>query len=95
MNSVDALAVARSFTGTAPLVGLPLKAADVNGISAVNSVDALAISRRFTGAITSFTVGDWAFEQVPITWAGVSLTRNIKALSYGDVNGSRTPITLL
>jgi len=95
VNAVDALAVQRSFIGTAPLAGLRLAAADVNGIGAVNAQDALLINRRFTGAITSFTVGNWRFERLPIFWAGASLTQNLLAIAYGDVNGSYVPNTAL
>jgi hypothetical protein len=95
VNAVDALAVARHFTGTAPLVGLRLEAADVNGNSTVNSLDALLINRRFSGGITSFTVGNWRFERLPIFWAGASQTKNLLAIAYGDVNGSYVPNTAL
>jgi hypothetical protein len=95
VNSVDALGIARSFTGAAPLVGLRVKAADVNGSNTINSLDALTTSRRFSGSIASFTVGNWAYEAVPTTVAGGVTTRNIMALAYGDVNGSYQPNTAL
>jgi Dockerin type I domain len=95
VNSVDALGIARSFTGAAPLVGLRVKAADVNGSNTINSLDALTTSRRFSGSIASFTVGNWAYEAVPTTVAGGVTTRNIMALAYGDVNGSYQPSTAL
>jgi hypothetical protein len=102
VNSVDALAVARSFTGAAPLAGLRLKAADVNGSNTVNSLDSLTMNRRFSGFITSFTAGNWVFASS----SGADLTLNwniqsqsaycdIKALVYGDVNGSYAPSTTL
>jgi hypothetical protein len=95
VNSVDALGIARSFTGAAPLVGLRVKAADVNGSNTINSLDALTTSRRFSGSIATFTVGNWAYEAVPTTVAGGVTTRNIMALAYGDVNGSYQPNTAL
>ncbi|MFM8959931.1 MAG: dockerin type I domain-containing protein, partial [Bacteroidota bacterium] len=77
VNSVDALGISRSFTGAAPLVGLRLKAADVNGSNTVNSLDALTTSRRFSGSVTSFTVGNWAIENLPVAFNSGTITRNL------------------
>ncbi len=93
VNSVDALGISRSFTGAAPLAGLRVKAADVNGSNTVNSLDALTTSRRFSGSVTSFTVGNWAMENLPITFSSGTITRNLLAICYGDVNGSYNPST--
>ena len=95
VNSVDALGISRSFTGAAPLTGLRLKAADVNGSNTVNSLDALTTSRRFSGSVTSFSVGNWAIENLPITFSSGTITRNLLAICYGDVNGSYNPSTAL
>ena len=95
VNSVDALGISRSFTGAAPLAGLRLKAADVNGSNTVNSLDALTTSRRFSGSVTSFSVGNWAIENLPITFSSGTITRNLLAICYGDVNGSYNPSTAL
>jgi hypothetical protein len=96
VNSVDALGIARSFTGAAPLVGLRAAAADVNGSNTVNSLDALTTSRRFSGLITSFTVGNWRSEQLPIIIGNITTqyTQNLKVICFGDVNGSYQPSTL-
>jgi hypothetical protein len=93
VNSVDALGISRSFTGAAPLAGLRVKAADVNGSNTVNSLDALTTSRRFSGSVTSFTVGNWAIENLPLTFSSGTITRNLLAICYGDVNGSYNPST--
>ena len=95
VNSVDALGISRSFTGAAPLVGLRLKAADVNGSNTVNSLDALTTSRRFSGSVTSFTVGNWAIENLPVAFNSGTITRNLLGVCYGDVNGSYSPSTAL
>jgi hypothetical protein len=95
VTAVDALGIARSFTGSAPLTGLRLKAADVNGSNTITSLDALTTTRRFTGSVASFNVGNWAYEAVPTTVAGGVTTRNIMALAFGDVNGSYQPNTAL
>ncbi|MBM3929746.1 MAG: T9SS type A sorting domain-containing protein [Sphingomonadales bacterium] len=95
VNAVDALGISRSFTGAAPLVGLRLKAADVNGSNTVNSLDALTTSRRFSGSVTSFTVGNWAIENLPVAFNSGTITRNLLGVCYGDVNGSYSPSTAL
>lgn len=97
VNSVDALGIARSFTGAAPLVGLRAAAADVNGTNTVNSLDSLLVTRRFSGMINSFNVGNWRSEQPPITIgsATTQYNQNILMLCYGDVNGSYVPSTAL
>jgi hypothetical protein len=95
VSAVDALGISRSFTGAAPLTGLRLKASDVNGSTTVNSLDALTTSRRFTGTIGSFTVGNWAIENLPVTFSSGTISRNLLGICYGDVNGSYIPNTAL
>lgn len=97
VNSSDALNIARSFTGAAPLVGLRLAAADVNGNGTVNSLDALTTNRRFNGNISSFSVGNWRSENLPINLANspTQYNQNILMICYGDTNGSYQPNTAL
>ena len=97
VNALDALAIARHFTGAAPLVGLRLAAADVNGTSTINSLDALTTSRRFSGMITSFNVGNWRSENLPINLANspTQYNQNILMICFGDTNGSYVPNTAL
>ena len=94
VNATDALRVRQFFTGTAPLAGIRLKAGDVNNTNSVNSNDALLITRRFSNLVTSFNVGDWAFESPTLTANGQTQTLDFKGLVYGDVNGSYVPSTL-
>jgi hypothetical protein len=94
VNGSDALAITRHFTGATPLTGLRLKAADVNGSNTINSLDALTANRRFSGGISSFNVGNWVYETQSVVWNGTPINKNLKALAYGDVNGSYTPSTL-
>jgi hypothetical protein len=97
VNSVDALAIARSFTGAAPLVGLRLAAADVNGSNTINSLDSLLVTRRFSGERNSFIAGDWRSEVLPIFLANspTQYTQNLQVICFGDVNGSYVPSTSL
>ena len=95
VTATDALVINRSIVGAAPLVGLRLKAADVNGSNTTTSVDALLVARRANGSISTFAAGNWAYEAVPTTVAGGVTTRNIMAICFGDANGSYQPSTAL
>ena len=100
VTATDALAIARSFTGAAPLSGLRLAAADVNNTSTVNSLDALTTTRRIVGNISSFTAGDWRSEQLPplqgnLAASPTQYNRNIQVICFGDTNGSYVPNTAL
>ena len=91
-NSADALLIMKHYSAIAFLSGLNLTAADVNHSLSVNALDALLVSKRFTSQISSFAAGDWSFEEPAIVASGTGLmTQNIKALCFGDVNGSYTP----
>ena len=93
VNASDALAMNRHFSGSVPLVGLRLGAADVNGNGAVNASDALTTNRRFSGGLSSFSVGNWLTERPSVLVSGANATQNLKMLSYADVNGSYAPST--
>jgi len=95
VTATDALVINRSIVGAAPLVGLRLKAADVNGSNTTTSVDALLVARRANGSISTFAAGNWTYEAVPTTVAGGVTTRNIMAICVGDANGSYQPSTAL
>ena len=93
VNASDALAINRHFSGSVPLVGLRLAAADVNGNVAVNASDALATNRRFSGNISSFSVGNWISETPSVAVSGTPASQSLKMLTYADVNGSYVPST--
>jgi hypothetical protein len=92
VTGADALVISRHFSGAVPLVGLRLKAGDVNNNTAVNSQDALLVSRRFAGTVSSFTAGNWSFEALPVNITAGTVTQNILGLCVGDVNGSYSGI---
>ncbi len=92
VNATDALLILKHFVSISSLSGLPKKAADIDNTNTINSVDALATQKRYVGMITSFIAGDWAFERPIIDVNGMGVVnQNIKALCYGDVNGSYIP----
>ena len=91
VNATDALQANLHFANTQPLTGLRLRAADVNASNSVNASDALVISRRYSNVISAFPAGDWVFDTATITTNGAAITRDFKAMCYGDVNGSFVP----
>jgi DNA/RNA endonuclease YhcR with UshA esterase domain len=93
VTASDALGISRHFSGSVPLVGIRLSAADVNGSSSITSSDALLVNRRFSGSISSFSVGNWVSEQFSTTISSTPAVQNLKMLTFGDVNGSYVPNT--
>jgi hypothetical protein len=91
ITATDALLTARHASFVSQLSGLRLKAADVNNSNTVNNTDALQISRRQSSVITSFSAGDWVFDQVALAVQSDTQQLVVKALCVGDVNGSNTP----
>ncbi len=91
VNSNDALLIMKHFAMITPLTGIRLVGANVNGDATVNSIDALMVAKRFVNQISSFPVGDWAFEVKTVVITNADAVNNFKALCYGDVNGSYTP----
>ncbi|MCX6269804.1 MAG: dockerin type I domain-containing protein [Bacteroidetes bacterium] len=92
INSIDALLILKHFVGIDTLKGIKLTAADVDGSGNINASDALITMRRFVGLVSTFSVGDWIFENPLIV---LSPDENnvliFKGLCTGDVNGSYTP----
>jgi len=91
VNATDALRVAQFAAQQTVLAGIRLLAADVNNSSTVNNTDALQISQRTSQQRSTFTAGDWRFENPTVTVSNNQVTQNIKALCSGDANGSGTP----
>ncbi|MCX6270428.1 MAG: ice-binding family protein [Bacteroidetes bacterium] len=91
-NSTDALLIEKHFVGLSILNGIRLSAADVDNSDYVNSIDAMMVMKRFVGIINSFPSGNWLFNPHSVTLSGNGIfTDNLKALCYGDVNGSYNP----
>jgi hypothetical protein len=91
VNATDALRVAQAAAQQVVFTAIRSLAADVNNSNTVNNTDALQISQRTSQLRSSFTAGDWRFENPSITVSNNQVTQNIKALCSGDVNGSGTP----
>jgi hypothetical protein len=89
-NSVDALKIARYFTGGLTFSETQKKVADVNATGIVNSTDGLRIQQRFVKLSSTFAKGDWALfpmtfslSELAATSSGYILTITISCV--GDV----------
>jgi hypothetical protein len=93
VSSID-ITLYKRHIGNVPgfiLQGIRLGSGDVNVSTTLTSIDLTIIKRRIGAQISSFASGDWLFEDGSITVSGGNVSRNIKAICYGDANGSYTP----
>lgn len=92
LNSSDALLAITEFVHPGTLQGLRLIAADVDLSGVINAMDALRILKRFVNMINSFPSGDWYSESPVIqVSSGNTYTPIIKAICFGDLNGTYNP----
>jgi hypothetical protein len=92
-TSLD-LTLYKKHIGNVPgfiLSGIRLASGDVNLSTTLSSLDITLIKQRIGAQISSFQSGDWVFENGAVTVSGSNTTKNIKALCYGDANGSHNP----
>jgi hypothetical protein len=90
LNSLDALRIARYFTGGLTFSETQKKIADVNATGIINSTDALRVQQRFVKLSSTFAKGDWALfpmtfslSELAATNSGYILTITISCV--GDV----------
>lgn len=89
-NATDALIAELNIIGYAPLSGLRLLAANVNGsmYPAISGLDALYIKLRTVGAIYSYPANDWLISDTVVAYTGTPLSVGLTAICRGDINGS-------
>jgi hypothetical protein len=87
----DILLYQKHIAGIAPLSGIYLTSGDVNGSGTLTAVDMLLIKKRIAGISNSFPVGDWLFNNGPITINESNVTYNFNGICFGDANGSYVP----
>ncbi|MCX6271067.1 MAG: matrixin family metalloprotease, partial [Bacteroidetes bacterium] len=92
-NSTDALITMKHYVGITLLTGLKMAAANVDNSPVINTIDALMIAKRSVGMISSFPIGNWVSDKIPISANGQGLiNQNLNVLCAGDVNGSFIPL---
>ncbi len=87
----DVLLYKKHIASIAPLTGIYLASGDVNGNGELSASDVLLVKKRIVSLINSFTVGDWLYDNEPITVENSNVTSDFNGLTYGDANGSYLP----
>jgi len=91
VSASDVLLYKKHIANISQLSGIYLASGDVNGSGSLSASDVLLIKKRIAIIITSFSVGDWLFNNVPLTVNGNDVIQDFNGLVYGDANGSYTP----
>ena len=91
VTASDVLLYKKHIASIAPLTGIFLASGDVNGTGGLTASDVLLVKKRIAYIINSFVVGDWLFNNEPITVTNANVTANFNGLTYGDANGSYLP----
>jgi hypothetical protein len=63
----------------------------VNGSGSLTAADVLLVKKRIAAIVTSFSVGDWLFNNIPVTINNGNVTQDFSGLCYGDANASYVP----
>jgi len=91
VTAADVLLFKKHIANIAYLSGIFLASGDVNGSGDLTAADVLVIKKRVANITNSFPVGDWLFNNTPITISGGNVTQNFNGLCFGDANASYTP----
>ncbi|HNY07296.1 MAG TPA: cohesin domain-containing protein, partial [Bacteroidales bacterium] len=91
VSATDVLLYKKHIAGISTLTGIFLNSGDVNGSGSLSASDILLIKKRIAGMVSSFSVGDWLFDNTPVTVSGNDVIQNFNGLVYGDANASYTP----
>jgi len=91
VTAADVLLYKKHIANIAFLSGIFLAAGDVNASGGLTAADVLLIKKRIAFVTNSFVVGDWLFNNIPVTINGSNATQNFNGLCFGDANGSYNP----
>lgn len=94
VSAMDITSYKKHIGNIVSLGQLQVKSGDVNKSNSLSTMDLTIIKQRIGAILSAFTVGDWVFDQTEVVINGLSLVQNIKALCFGDANGSYTPSNL-
>ncbi len=92
VTALDVLLYKKHIANIAYLEGIYLASGDVNGSGTLTAADVLLVKKRIAFVINTFPVGDWIFDNTPVTINGGNVTLDFNGLCYGDANGSYIPL---
>jgi len=90
VSAADVLLFRKHIASILPLHGIYLACGDVNGSGSLTASDVLLIKKRIVSIIADFPVGDWLFDNVPVTVNGNDVIEDFNGIVYGDANASYT-----
>ncbi len=88
VTAADVLLFKKHIANISFLMGIFLESGDVNGTGNLTAADVLLIKKRIATITNSFVVGDWLFDNTPVTINNGNVTLDFYGLCYGDANGS-------
>ena len=91
VTASDVLLFKKHIANISYLQGIFLASGDVNGSGSLTAADVLLIKKRIATIVTSFSTGDWLFNNIPVTISGNNVTLSFNGLCFGDANGSYIP----
>ena len=91
VTALDVLLFKKHIANIEYLEGIFLNSGDVNGSGSLTASDVLLIKKRIGSMVYAFPVGDWIFDNTPVTVSGGNVTLDFNGLCYGDANGSYIP----
>ena len=91
VQGVDGYLILQYFAKLLTFDNIRFKAADVNADGVINAADGLSIDARAQGLTNFFPAGDWAYEYNLISISNQDFNHLIKAMCYGDLDGSYVP----
>jgi hypothetical protein len=91
VTASDVLLYKKHIANISLLTGIFLASGDVNGSGSLTASDVLLVKKRIAALVSSFSVGDWLFNNAPVTINNGNVIQDFNGLCYGDANASYIP----
>ncbi len=91
VTASDVLLYRKHIANISLLNGIFLASGDVNASGSLTAADVLLVKKRIGAIVNSFVVGDWLFNNVPVTINSGNVTQDFNGLCFGDANASYVP----